>query len=242
MSQTRPNVLVVDDEPDICANLCDILTDLGYPVDVAHNGEEALQLVRKKPYAVALLDLRMPGMDGLELYRQIKLVQSATVAIIVTAYSSSETVTQALHAGAWKVVRKPVELGRLLPLIEEAAEQPLVLVVDDDTELCETMWELLREQGFRVALAHDSRMARHCLEQAAAHVVLIDMRLPQGNGAEVFHMVRAAAPQSKTILITGYRSEVAEMVQQAQAAGADAVCYKPFDVRSLLETVSRLSG
>lgn len=242
MHHSRPNVLVVDDEPDICANLFDILTDLGYQVDVAYSGEDALQKVRTKTYAVALLDLRMPGMNGLELYRHIKSLQSATVAIIVTAYTSSETVAEALHAGAWKVVRKPIDVSKLLPLVEEAAEQPLVLVVDDDTELCDNLWELLREQGFRVALAHDETAARHCLQSAEVHVVLIDMRLPNGNGADVFRMVQSSSPRSKTILITGFRAEVTDLIERARAAGADAVCYKPFDVASLLNTVSRLSG
>ena len=84
MNKTAPSILVVDDEPDIRDNLRDILTDLGYDVDTAADGAEALDLVGKKHYDVALLDLRMPGMDGLELYRRIKELRADTVAMIVT--------------------------------------------------------------------------------------------------------------------------------------------------------------
>jgi len=66
-SPHEPRVLVVDDEPDTCNNLSDILTDLGYRVDCAYDGPAALELVHKGPYDVVLLDLRMPGMDGLTL-------------------------------------------------------------------------------------------------------------------------------------------------------------------------------
>ncbi len=66
-----PSILVVDDEVDTCCNLSDILTDLGYGVDVAHEGQTALAMVRRKSYDVALLDYNMPGMDGLTLYREI---------------------------------------------------------------------------------------------------------------------------------------------------------------------------
>src|SRR5450755_2500750 len=59
------SILVVDDEEDTCRNLSDILTDLGYHVDTAHDGPAALEMVRHKRYDVALLDLKMPGMDGL---------------------------------------------------------------------------------------------------------------------------------------------------------------------------------
>jgi two-component system, NtrC family, response regulator HydG len=72
MTKKTPSILVVDDEVDTCRNLSDILTDLGYRVDVAHDGFTALAMVRQKPYDVALLDLKMPGMDGLTLYREIK--------------------------------------------------------------------------------------------------------------------------------------------------------------------------
>ena len=67
-----PRILVVEDDPDICRNLGDILTDLGYEVDTAQDGPTAVELVRQRAYDVALLDLKMPGMDGLTLYHEIK--------------------------------------------------------------------------------------------------------------------------------------------------------------------------
>jgi CheY-like chemotaxis protein len=69
---------LVDDDVDTCRNLSDILTDLGYLVDVAHEGLSALDLVRRNHYDVALLDLKMPGMDGVTLYREIKRLRAGT--------------------------------------------------------------------------------------------------------------------------------------------------------------------
>ena len=158
-SLNAPRILVVDDDPDICRNLSDILTDLGYQVDYAHDGLAALELVRHRPYDVALLDLKMPGMDGLTLYREIKKQRAGTVSLLVTAYASPATAQEALAAGAWKVVSKPVDFRELLGLVDEALGQPLVLIVDDDHDLCANLWDLFREQGFRVCLAHDAREA-----------------------------------------------------------------------------------
>src|SRR6185437_1066779 len=138
------SILVVDDEDDTCRNLSDILTDLGYQVDTALDGFTALELVRKKPYDVALLDLKMPGMDGLTLYRELKKIRSGTVAIVVTAYASGDTTREALAAGAWQVLPKPVDFPRLLGLVNEALDQPMVMVVDDDHDLCANLWDLLR--------------------------------------------------------------------------------------------------
>lgn len=241
MSPEDVSILIVDDEVDTCRNLSDILTDLGYRVDVAHDGTSGLEMVRQKMYDVALLDLKMPGMDGLTLYRRIKELRAGTVAIIVTAYASSETATEALDAGAWQVLSKPVDIPHLMQQVDEAAGQPLVMIVDDDHDLCDNLWQLLRERGLRVCLAHDEQGAKQRLVDRAYKVVLIDMKLPGGDGSTVFRTVREANPDAHTVLITGYRSEMDQLIRQVVNEGADDVCYKPFDVARLLETVQRLA-
>jgi CheY-like chemotaxis protein len=241
MSSKTPSILIVDDEVDTCRNLSDILADLGYHVDTAHDGLAALALVRQRPYDVALLDLKMPGMNGLELYHAIKKQRADTVAIVVTAYASSETAEKALAAGAWQLLPKPVDLPRLLGLVDQALGQPLVLVVDDDPDLCANLWDLLRDRGYRAAVAHDEPEAAGRLMDQRFHVVLIDMKLPKGDGTRVFRLVRQSNPQARTIVITGHRTEMDRLVQQVVAEGADAVCYKPFDVPKLLDTLRQLT-
>ncbi|HYV37093.1 MAG TPA: response regulator [Gemmataceae bacterium] len=242
MKTNLPSILVVDDDVDTCRNLSDILTDLGYHVDIAHEGLSALELVRKNTYDVALLDLKMPGMSGLELYRQIKKLQAGTVAMVVTAYASSGTAEDALAAGAWQVLSKPVDLPRLLGLVNTALDQPLVMIVDDDPDLCASLWDLFRDRGYRVCLAHDEQQATDRLKDRHYKVVLIDMRLPQGNGGTVYRLVRENNPLARTIVITGHRSELDQLVQQVVSEGADAVCYKPFDVAGLLSTLQNLTA
>src|SRR5437016_13433914 len=117
-----PSILVVDDDPDICRNLADILADLRYRVDTATGGRAALELVRQRPYDVALLDYKMPGMDGLTLYREIRKLRAGTVAIVVTAYAAGSAAEEALEAGAWQVLPKPVDFPRLLGLVSEALD------------------------------------------------------------------------------------------------------------------------
>ncbi|MBI2806433.1 MAG: response regulator [Planctomycetes bacterium] len=241
MTAGTPSILVVDDEVDTCRNLSDILTDLGYHVDIAHEGLTALEMVRQKTYDVALLDLKMPGMDGLTLYREIKKLSAGTVAIVVTAYAGGDTRSEALAAGAWQVLSKPVDFPTLLGFVDETLGQPLVMVVDDDHDLCENLWDLLRERGFRVCLAHDEKEAATRLCSRDYKVVLIDMKLPEGDGASVFRMVRQANPRTRTLVITGHRPEMDLLIQKVVDEGADAVCYKPFDVAGLLSTLERLS-
>jgi DNA-binding NtrC family response regulator len=235
-------VLVVDDDVDTCHNLSDILTDMGYSVEIAHDGPSALGMVRQRPFDVALLDLKLPGMDGLTLYREIKKLRSGTVAIIVTAYATGDTAAQALQAGAWRVLSKPVDVGQLMPLVEEASQQPLVMIIDDDHDLCESMWDILRDRGYRVCVAHNEQEALERLPGMQHRVVLIDMKLPRGDGSHVFQLVRSANPKARVVLITGFRTELQELIERVVTEGADAVCYKPFDMPQLLETVEHLAA
>ncbi|MEX0741594.1 MAG: response regulator [Phycisphaeraceae bacterium] len=242
MSDSPPRLLVVDDDPDIRSNLRDILTDMSYDVDTAPDGPTAMKLIEQQPYDVALLDMKMPGMDGLELYRRIKQTRSGTVAIIVTAYAADESAQEAVQMGAWEVVAKPVELERLLSVIDDVVSRPLVIVVDDDPDLCQSLWDLLREKKYRVCVAHDVEQARQRLSERPYQVALIDMKLPAGEGGDVLEAVRRTNPDARTILITGYASELEQKVQQAMQGGADAVCYKPFDLPQLLATLNRFVG
>ncbi len=241
MTDESARILVVDDDVDICHNLTDILSDLGYHVDLAHDGHSALKLLHQSRYDVALLDYKMPGMDGLTLYREIRKRHAGTVALLVTAYASSATAEAALSAGAWKVVAKPVDFGALLQFVEQAIHQPLLLVVDDDRDLCANLWDLFRDQGYRVGLAHDVSEASEQILDSRHRIVLIDMRIPGATGSDVFRMVRETDPRARTILITGYRAEMDPLIDQMVAEGADAVCYKPFDMPQLLAKLGELA-
>ncbi len=107
----------------------------------------------------------MPGMDGLTLCRELKAVRSETVAIIVTAYAAAATEDDALAAGAWRLLSKPVDLTNLFRLVDEATGWPLVLVVDDDRDLCASIADMLGQRGFRTATAHDGEEAAERLRE-----------------------------------------------------------------------------
>jgi CheY-like chemotaxis protein len=243
MNSRPARILVVDDERDICENLRDILGDLGHDVSMAHDGPSALDLTAKSPpFDVALIDLKMPGMDGLTLYAELKRRWPSLVAMLVTAHSGMDTPERAARAGAWRVLPKPVDLPRLHALLEEAIGQPLVLVVDDDHDLCENLWDLLRERGFRVGWAHSEAEATDQLADGRFQVVLIDLKMPESDPAHVLDLARASEPAARTMLITAYRPEMDGLITTMLERGADAVCYKPFQVPELLGTLERLVG
>lgn len=242
MNDSPQSILVVDDEVDACRNMADILGDFGYDVDVAYDGYSALKLVQNKTYDAALLDFKMPGMDGLTLYRKIRELSAETAAVIVTAHTSKAVAGEALDAGVLQVFPKPVDLPKLMKVLAGALDRPCILLVDDDEDLCSSLRDLLRDHGFRVCVAHDVSEAEVLLQSLTFNVVLIDMKLPHGDGYGVYEKVRQVGSDACVIAITGYRSETESLIQKVVSAGANAVCYKPFNVPELLATLDRLTA
>ena len=115
-------ILVVDDEELNRDLLQQILDREGYQVAIAANGQEALALLRQETFHVVLTDLKMPGMTGVEVIRELKMLAPSTVGIIHTAYGSVETAVEAMKAGAYDYVTKPVRRDELLVVIQRAIE------------------------------------------------------------------------------------------------------------------------
>jgi len=120
MEAPMPTILVVDDDADTCRNMADLFGDRGYCVDAAEGGDIALEQARRQSYDVGLLDLRMPGMDGLTLCRRLKHLRPGMVNLIVTGYPNDGLDEEAQEAGACQVVHKPVDFPTLLALVEQA--------------------------------------------------------------------------------------------------------------------------
>lgn len=113
-------ILVVDDEKNIRVTLADILAEQGYEVRTARTGERAVKLCSRQPFDVVLLDVRMPGIDGVEAFRRIRAKRSDIRVIMMSAYSIEELRREALAAGALGFVRKPLDVDSLVALIGTA--------------------------------------------------------------------------------------------------------------------------
>ena len=113
------SILIVDDEKDFCTVLSDSLSQDRYRVFTALNGKMALQLAKKEKPDLMLLDIKMPGMDGVEVLRKVKKMKKEIAVIMFTAYGTLETAREAMKLGAYDYVTKPVDLFLLKSLVKE---------------------------------------------------------------------------------------------------------------------------
>ena len=136
-------VLVVDDERDIRDGSERILTRKGYRVTTASNGEEALQRVEETRFAIVLLDLKMPGMDGLEVLRLIRESHPETLVIVITGYATIETAIEAMKRGAYDFMPKPFKPDQLRIVVDRAIE--LKQLTDEAKRLQEERQRTLKD-------------------------------------------------------------------------------------------------
>ncbi len=123
-SVTDPiNVMVVDDEESVREGSQRILKRMGFEVRVAKRGDEGLEMLEKARPAIVLLDLKMPGMDGMEVLERIKAVDPEIQVIVITGYATVETAIQAMKQGAYDFIPKPFEPDQLRIVVNRAAEK-----------------------------------------------------------------------------------------------------------------------
>src|SRR5262245_22914994 len=116
-------VLLVDDDPDFCEALGDRIRSLGFQVAVADRGLEALRLCREEPPAIVLLDLVLPGMDGMVVLDTIRREEPDVVVIVITGYGTIARAVEAMKKGAYDFVSKPVDARHLEIVLEKALER-----------------------------------------------------------------------------------------------------------------------
>ncbi len=150
-------ILIVDDEKNIRLTLSQALESVGIETDTAANGEEALARLKEKEFGLMLLDIRMPGMDGMEVLRRLRKIRPDIRVIMITAYGTIESAVEAIRLGAVDFLQKPFDPGQVRDLVSR---------VMDREKLDE---ERLKDYASHIELAKRSIGDRH-FEAAIEHV------------------------------------------------------------------------
>jgi len=241
-TQHTPHVLIVDDDLDFARSTALILKRKGYAVSIAADGLAAIQQVQAVPFDLVLMDIRMPGLDGVETYQRLKNIQPDIAVVLMTGFAEEERVQAGLHAGVLAVLTKPLDVEQALHLIESVVtrHQALALVVDDYPESCAVLTRLLERKGYAVACAESGEQAIALVQQHRYQIIFIDIQLPTIDGLQTYLAIRALDPNVAVVMVTGYREEMNALVQTALQNNAYACLYKPFDIAQVLALVEEI--
>ncbi len=237
------SLLIVDDHINQLKTMAFILESKGYAVTVASSGQEAIDLVAQKRFSIIFLDIKMPIMDGVETYKKIKQVRPDTVVIMMTAYAMEDLVQEALNEGAYDIIYKPLDINKVISTIEEVRKRnggALVLVVDDDSGTCITFKNILVRRNYSVGIAHTGEEAIHMAKQHRYEIIFIDMKLPTVNGLETYLQIRKENPEAVAVMMTAYRHEMTDLVEDALSHSAYTCIYKPLDMTKILQLIEEI--
>jgi DNA-binding NtrC family response regulator len=181
MESFAGNILVVDDDPDIREVLTDRLESLGYRVLTAANGVEGLEVFERQSPHLVLLDIEMPGMNGLEMLGEIRKREHDTAVIMITAYGTIERAVEAMKDGAYDFIPKPFEPDHVALIVAKALER------DTLKREVEILAEELDERH-RMVVGHSPQMSRalDVAKKAAASRSTVLLLGESGTGKEIF--------------------------------------------------------
>jgi two-component system response regulator PilR (NtrC family) len=118
----------------------------------------------------------------------------------------------------------------------------MILVADDDENLCQNLQDILSQKGYRVSVALDSTSAIEKVKTCAFDIMLLDMKLPPLNGLEVYLEIRQFCSSMVVVIITGFLTEIEKMVEMTRKAGAYAFLEKPIDINTLLSLLEQIEN
>ena len=201
------SILVVDDEPIMQEILGDFLREEGYSIDIAGSGEEGIELAQKSSYDCAIVDLMMPGIDGIETMQKLRDIDASVPVIMVTAFASVESAVEAMKRGAFEYITKPFKNDEVLVVLQKAIRtRQLELEVPKLKEEVKTLRKALKDKYSFENIVGKNRYMQ-----------------------EVYGLIEQAAPSRSTILIQGESGTGKELVAKAIHANS-ARSEKPFQV------------
>jgi CheY-like chemotaxis protein len=228
-------VLIVDDDVDHAESLADVIEMRGHSVEMANNGEDGIALFRSQPFDFVLMDVKLPGMNGVDTFLELKKIQPSAKVMMMTGFSVDQLVAQAIDGGALGVMHKPFPATHILEmLVREIKPSGRILVADDDPDFVESIVPILESGGYSVDVARTGAEALEKMMAEPVDCLLLDLRMPVMSGAELYARLMEAGRAVPTVLVSQGREET----DDARLRSTCGLLFKPFDPNSLLTAIS----
>jgi len=257
-SNERNKILLVDDEEDFLVASSQALRRRGLDVDVAPNGVTALEMVDKGEYDVVVLDVKMPDIDGIEIFRIIREKLPDLPVILLTGHASLDDAFQTSRDGIADYLSKPIDMDDMASHIREVLSKSVrkqkeksepagtpdvsppvrVMLIDDEVEFLRSMRTVLERRNMEVITADSGERGLALLSEGLVDVVILDIKMPGMDGLEVLKLIREGYPSVQVIMLTGHPS--LEGAMEAIRRGANEYLKKPPDLPELVATIRHL--
>ncbi len=234
-------ILLVDDDESLRETLAANLELDGLEIVEADCASRALELASAEEFDAVLSDVRMPGMGGVDLFLELKRLRPELPVVLMTAFSTEDTVRRAVSAGVFAVLAKPFDVERTLRTLQRALRHPIVVVVDDTEAVATTTAEALCAGGVRAKAVFDAASALALVERGETDVCVTDLAMPAMSGVELARRVREVDPTVYVIAFSG-AADGENLIRQASAEGVFRCLRKPLDPGELISNIATARG
>jgi DNA-binding NtrC family response regulator len=224
------DVLIVDDDQNMRLTLAEILAGDGYDVRVASTGEESVEMCRENRFRLILMDVRMPGIGGLEAFRQIRKQRSRCQTVLMSAYTDFDFERAALREGVLRFLKKPLDIESVAQLIAEVTSTAVVYVGGGDRR--EQLQDALRRDRIQPTFVSSVGEALALADQIDFDVIALDLE-DDTELLRILAALRGLHPATPIVVATNSAGPSSEIGRQALVSGAYAVLAKPFSGEAL---------
>lgn len=240
-NKNKIRLLMVDDELEFLEATSRALSRRGFEVSGAEDGETALKELSQKAIDVVVLDVKMPGMDGVDCFRQIKLLFPQIPVVLLTGHGNIQQAFETSKEGVVEYLTKPCEVEKLAEVARRVAlegrrfiaasirpdpdEEVRLLLVDDEPELLVSLADTLGRRGIRTDTALRAEAALALLDRQNYDVALIDAKLPGMDGLSLIRRIKTIQPDVEILVLTGHPSM--NLALEGLKAGAIDFLMKP---------------
>jgi DNA-binding response OmpR family regulator len=235
----KMRVFVVDDDRDFSESLSMAMEGRGFDVEVAFSGEEAIEKFRRMDFDIAFMDVRLPGMNGVESFLEIKKFKPRAKVVMMTGFSVEQLLEQAVKNGAWDVLRKPVDMNNIIDMLERI-EPDGILLADDDSDFVECIRELLTNKGYNVFIAENGVEAVEMVRKERIDLLVLDLRMPIMAGIEAYMELKKSGHTVPTLIVTAFADEEESTIEEFRSMSVNGILKKPFDPEELLNVIESL--
>jgi DNA-binding NtrC family response regulator len=229
-------ILIVDDEDSLLLTLVANLELEGFDVVGAEDASSALELLREQDFDLVLTDIRMPGMNGVELFRTIRNLRPEMPVILMTGFAVEGLVDEAILQGAFAVLPKPFDIEHVIAVLSRALSRPVVLLVDHG-EGAEPAAAALRAMGLACRTVADEEGTLSLIRGREADVIVVDLGTLGSKAPElVQHMLRLD-PSIAVITVASHL--VPDLFQKVAAMGVSACLLRPLTPPELVRAIAR---
>ncbi|MDD5347943.1 MAG: response regulator [Candidatus Omnitrophica bacterium] len=240
--QRLTRVLVVDDEQGVRNFLKKLLELKGAIVTLANNGYEGIDAAGHAAFDWIFLDIRMPGIDGVQTLKKLKALQPSAKFVMMTGYSVEGLLAEAKDDGIFASIKKPFDINQVTAFLGKefvrSEKEPLsVLVIDDDKAVLDTFTRVLKSAACSVTCADTGGKALEAIASQDFSLVFLDIKLKDSNGIELFNKLMQLRPNLKVLLMTGYREEVEKDIKGLSVRGC---LFKPFEISKIFQEIDQV--